>query len=479
MISLTITPEVTLADEPVKIQVCGLPPQRLITLRAWLKDERGEIFYSQAFYKSDNEGKIDLDCTPATGGDFQGVCPMGLLWALKPITPFQRLVKREVMETPFYVHVELYINVISQPTPHEDPLASKVVERWYVAPGIKRIKIKQGKVRGALFLPPGDGPFPGVIDIFGATGGLLEFRSSLLACRGFACLALAYFDYDDLPSFLGIVELEYYEEAIEVLLGNPKCAEAMDSADLDDLCFHVNSKISLIKKTLQLRNIGNDPSLSCILNKVAHEMQGLSELLNKVETEVQKQETIAKSLKELESNFAIDLSEATHLKENIPLHLPKKTPSSEFAKCEEAEVASKVVVPAEPVKKPLKEKSIKEMELITVQEFASVPPYMKNRLPYDQINSLVEEMNRAVVGKYKILFQPMKSLSTTAKKQLVRFKEEETKDTKGHFFVVEQDIKEFTQVKVDKRFHSILGILRHCHRIREMRTKGLIRYMIC
>uniref|UniRef100_A0A8C5LZ58 Bile acid-CoA:amino acid N-acyltransferase n=1 Tax=Leptobrachium leishanense TaxID=445787 RepID=A0A8C5LZ58_9ANUR len=222
MISLTITPEVTLADEPVKIQVCGLPPQRLITLRAWLKDERGEIFYSQAFYKSDNEGKIDLDCTPATGGDFQGVCPMGLLWALKPITPFQRLVKREVMETPFYVHVELYINVISQPTPHEDPLASKVVERWYVAPGIKRIKIKQGKVRGALFLPPGDGPFPGVIDIFGATGGLLEFRSSLLACRGFACLALAYFDYDDLPSFLGIVELEYYEEAIEVLLGNPK-----------------------------------------------------------------------------------------------------------------------------------------------------------------------------------------------------------------------------------------------------------------
>ena len=40
----------------------------------------------------------------------------------------------------------------------------------------------------------------GVMDLLGGTGGLVEFKASLLASRGFAALALAYFGYDDLPS---------------------------------------------------------------------------------------------------------------------------------------------------------------------------------------------------------------------------------------------------------------------------------------
>ncbi|XP_009982889.1 PREDICTED: acyl-coenzyme A amino acid N-acyltransferase 2-like, partial [Tauraco erythrolophus] len=77
-----------------------------------------------------------------------------------------------------------------------------------------------GRVRGALFLPPGPGSFPGVIDLFGGAGGLIEFRAGLLASRGFAVLALAFFAYDDLPPFL--VDLEYFEEAAELLLRHPK-----------------------------------------------------------------------------------------------------------------------------------------------------------------------------------------------------------------------------------------------------------------
>ncbi|CAH2296677.1 acyl-coenzyme A amino acid N-acyltransferase 1-like [Pelobates cultripes] len=221
MVGLAVSPEVALADEPVKIHAWGLPPHQRITLRAWLKDEKGQMFQSRAFYKTDSKGNVDLDHAAATGGDFQGVHPMGLFWSLKPSTPFLRLIKRDVMNSPFHVHLELYLNVVVNPFA-ELPVASKVVERWYVAPGVQRIQIKQGRVRGALFLPPGDGPFPGVIDMFGGVGGLVEFRSSLLASRGFASLALAYFAYDDLPSYLGIMELEYFEEAANVLLRNPK-----------------------------------------------------------------------------------------------------------------------------------------------------------------------------------------------------------------------------------------------------------------
>uniref|UniRef100_A0A8D0LBY7 SKA complex subunit 1 n=1 Tax=Sphenodon punctatus TaxID=8508 RepID=A0A8D0LBY7_SPHPU len=104
---------------------------------------------------------------------------------------------------------------------------------------------------------------------------------------------------------------------------------------------------------------------------------------------------------------------------------------------------------------------------------------MRGRLTYQQINGVIEEINKAVVSKYKILRQPMKSMNNANRNLCHRFQEEETKDTKGNFFIVEADIKEFTQLKVDKRFHSILSILRNCQRVREARGARLVRYVIC
>ncbi|XP_044132270.1 acyl-coenzyme A amino acid N-acyltransferase 1-like [Bufo gargarizans] len=222
MVGLIVTPEVSLVDEPVKIQAWGLPPQQVITIRVWLKDEKGEIFHSRAFYQTDMEGKVDLEKSPATGGDFHGVCPMGLFWALKPANPFLRLIKRDVMRSPFSIHVDLYSSFVLNPVTEDSPAATKVIERWYVSPGVQRILIREGRIRGALFLPPGEGPFPGVIDMFGGIGGLIEFRSGLLASRGFASLALAYFAYDDLPRSLDRVDLKYFEEAAQLLWSHPK-----------------------------------------------------------------------------------------------------------------------------------------------------------------------------------------------------------------------------------------------------------------
>ena len=61
------------------------------------------------------------------------------------------------------------------------------------------------------------------MDLLGGTGGLVEFKASLLASRGFAALALAYFGYDDLPSSPSpYVELDYIEEAAKWLYQHPK-----------------------------------------------------------------------------------------------------------------------------------------------------------------------------------------------------------------------------------------------------------------
>nr|KAF6359028.1 spindle and kinetochore associated complex subunit 1 [Pipistrellus kuhlii] len=208
----------------------------------------------------------------------------------------------------------------------------------------------------------------------------------------------------------------------------------MASSDLDQLCSHINEKIGNIKKSLSLRNCGQVPNSKTILSKIGDEIMVINELLNKLEIEIQFQEQTTNSLKELCASLEEDYKDVEHLKENIPPHLPQ----------------------------------------VTVTQNS----YMKSRLTYCQINDVIKEINKAVVSKYKILHQPKKSMSSVARNLYHRFMDEETKDTKGHYFVVEADIKEFTALKVDKRFHVMLNILRHCRRLSEVRGGGLTRYVI-
>ncbi|KAM6321981.1 acyl-coenzyme A amino acid N-acyltransferase 2-like [Podargus strigoides] len=222
MVEVTVTPQSSLADRPVQVQVRGLSPSQLVTLRASLTDEQGECFQARAFFRADSTGEVDPGCHAALGGSYAGVCPMGLFWFLQPDTLFRRLIKRDVAGSPFLVRLEVFDGLCLVTAPREQPLASCEAERWYVAPGVQRAPICEGRVRGALFLPPGPGPFPGVIDLFGGAGGLIEFRAGLLASRGFAVLALAFFAYDDLPRALTHLDLEYFEEATELLLQHPK-----------------------------------------------------------------------------------------------------------------------------------------------------------------------------------------------------------------------------------------------------------------
>ncbi|XP_061335200.1 acyl-coenzyme A amino acid N-acyltransferase 1-like isoform X2 [Pezoporus flaviventris] len=222
MVEVTVTPRSSLADRPVRVLVRGLSPCQLITLRAWLRDEQGERFQARAFFRADAKGEVDPGYQPALGGTYSGLSPMGLLWSLQPDTPFRRLLKRDVTGSPFRIHVEAFDGVLLLDGPRHPPLASCEAERWFVGAGVRRVPIREGRVRGALFLPPGPGPFPGVVDLFGGAGGLIEFRAGLLASRGFAVLALAFFAYEDLPRTMALLDLDYFEEATALLLRHPK-----------------------------------------------------------------------------------------------------------------------------------------------------------------------------------------------------------------------------------------------------------------
>ncbi|NXP22738.1 SKA1 protein, partial [Scytalopus superciliaris] len=250
------------------------------------------------------------------------------------------------------------------------------------------------------------------------------------------------------------------------------------SSEVEDLCSYFNTKIAKIKTYLQLRKIDKDQWLKSVLQKTVKDMIVLHDLLNSMEAEVKQQEKLKNLLEELQKTAERDKKEAQHLSEHIPTYLPKPTQHCVTVPTVKHEGQTKAE--PEPAKKPAKEKKvIKEVALITAEEFAVIPVYLKGRLTYDQINAVVQELNKAVVSKYKIMHQPLKSMSFTVRNLYQRFVEDETKDTKGEFFVVEADIKDFTLLKVDKRFHSILNILRHCHRVREVRGSRLVRYIIC
>ncbi|XP_010224569.1 PREDICTED: acyl-coenzyme A thioesterase 1-like [Tinamus guttatus] len=122
---------------------------------------------------------------------------------------------RRAVPPPLHLLVELFGG-------HGPPLGQLVAEaqhEWvFLQEGAQRVPVREGRIRATLFLPPGDGPFPGIIDLYGVGGGLPEYRACLLANHGFAVLALAYYGYEDLPKNMAEFHLEYFEEAKDFLL---------------------------------------------------------------------------------------------------------------------------------------------------------------------------------------------------------------------------------------------------------------------
>ncbi|KAM6991933.1 acyl-coenzyme A thioesterase 1-like [Tautogolabrus adspersus] len=202
-------------DKLVHVKVEGLAPHKPVELRSKLVDDRGVIFKASALYKADESGQVDVSRAPSLGGSYTGVEPMGLFWSLAPETLHSKILKKNVL-SPTQVKIE----ALSGDT--GELLASETNEREYMTEGMKRIPVQEGRIRGVLFIPPGKGPFPGIVDLYTFGGGLTEPRASLLANKGFVVLALAYLGYMDLPRKAEKLDLEYFEEAVTYLRRQPE-----------------------------------------------------------------------------------------------------------------------------------------------------------------------------------------------------------------------------------------------------------------
>lgn len=85
---------------------------------------------------------------------------MGIFWSMVQ-APGQReglrLMKKD-LNTPMTTNIAVYDDHLCAESIREvspDPICLASVDRWYKAPGVRRQMVRDGKIRGVLYIPPG------------------------------------------------------------------------------------------------------------------------------------------------------------------------------------------------------------------------------------------------------------------------------------------------------------------------------------
>jgi len=242
MAKLCISPQVSLADEPISVQLFREPSDEnevsAIRLKLNLTNHSGINFQSVTDYKvnsgADAEVILDLDRDLPNLDDAnligifneEGPFPMYPFWSLtaQPDS-MPRFVSNDARK-----HFDCHI--LAFDANDENKLLGEAnCQRLLMAPGVRRIPIAEDICNGTLFLPPqkeyGDGPYPLVIRLYGGIqkGNVIEDQSAVIAARaGVASFSMGFFGINSLPkSYLGRpLDLDYFDNSLEYLFTLPE-----------------------------------------------------------------------------------------------------------------------------------------------------------------------------------------------------------------------------------------------------------------
>jgi dienelactone hydrolase len=208
--AIRVTPAQALVDEVISITLSGLAPGQAALVKATLIDNQGVTWQSAAEFSADRKGVVDLSKQAPTRGSYSGVDPMGLFWSLntQPGQAENRAAAQSFL-APVTMKFELEV---AGKTVH-----SATLTRLYVASGVKAMEVRDSGLVAKLYEPEKGGPHPGILVLGGSEGGIrsAEAMAALLASRGYAALAVAYFAMEGLPQRLVGVPLDYLKKAID------------------------------------------------------------------------------------------------------------------------------------------------------------------------------------------------------------------------------------------------------------------------
>ena len=206
-----------LLDENIAIRVKDVLAGKTYTISLETRDDMGRKWISQADFLAGDDGIIDSFVQKPVAGDYSVVDSAGLFWSMKLEKP---------VKPPFNMFAKMSAkpqNMKLTVSQNSTILATEKFLLRYAAVDVKQIEVRQDFV-GKYFVREGETSLPAVIVTGGSGGGFLwsEQVAALLASRGYAALALAYFDYRGsygLPNGLVEIPLEYFQKSIQWLKG--------------------------------------------------------------------------------------------------------------------------------------------------------------------------------------------------------------------------------------------------------------------
>lgn len=210
--NISIAPNPSLVDEPVRISFSGLQPRQNVKVTiSRISRSSTQTFYlsSYAEFIADDYGQIDLSRQSPIDGTYEGIDPMGLFWSLQ-IQQVQsedntKSVGQVLEPQHFTLTVESGGQLISQ----------SGLDRLWLDNDIVRNPIREDGLVATYFSNKDGVARPGIIVVGGSEGGLNEYMAALLASHGFSTLALAYFGIEHLPKRAAEIPLEYVQTAIQ------------------------------------------------------------------------------------------------------------------------------------------------------------------------------------------------------------------------------------------------------------------------
>jgi dienelactone hydrolase len=226
-----------LSGTPIAIKLEALPTDAEIVVSAeraihdWMTGKRF-IYRSEAKFKTDKDGKLDLATAKPLSGSYKKADQRGLFWSMAA-TKTDAPKEWKAGEVRFSVKSE-----------GKDALATATVELMSELPDVKTEKVS--KFPGALFAAiPGGGKRPAIILLGGSEGGTFVTRGAAqLASHGFAVLALPYYspanwgqkaEVPQLPAAFADIPVERLNEAREWLA-------TRDDVDATRIAIHGTSK---------------------------------------------------------------------------------------------------------------------------------------------------------------------------------------------------------------------------------------------
>ncbi|OZI75128.1 acyl-CoA thioester hydrolase/BAAT C-terminal domain-containing protein [Bordetella genomosp. 12] len=206
-LTLSIEPADALIDVPRRIVVRGAQPGAEVSLSA-TTSRAGVAWRAQASFRADAQGTVDTTRDAATGGSYEGVSPMGLIWSQVP----EVAGRRETFNQP----VTDALNTEVQASSQGSSATGGFVQRLAGA-GVTRREVRAEGLVGTLYLPAGEGPHPAVMILNGSGGGINEPRAALYASHGYAAFALGYFKAPGLSDYISNTPLEYFQRGLQWL----------------------------------------------------------------------------------------------------------------------------------------------------------------------------------------------------------------------------------------------------------------------